>query len=120
VIDTLAMAESSAYGPLRLLVVQPTPFCNLDCDYCYLPGRKDRRRLSLEHLELSLHRVLDSPFVDGPFTLLWHAGEPLTMPIRFYDDATQLIRRVLQDRGLPPETISQSVQTNAVVINDAW
>ena len=26
-----------AVGPLELLVVQPTPFCNLDCSYCYLP-----------------------------------------------------------------------------------
>ena len=39
--------ESQAYGPVRLLVVQPTPYCNLDCDYCYLPDRGDRSQLSL-------------------------------------------------------------------------
>jgi sulfatase maturation enzyme AslB (radical SAM superfamily) len=22
----------------QLLILQPTPFCNLDCDYCYLPN----------------------------------------------------------------------------------
>jgi hypothetical protein len=31
---------------VRLLVMQPTPFCNLDCTYCYLPHRDDKRRLA--------------------------------------------------------------------------
>ncbi|MEI7666269.1 MAG: cyclophane-forming radical SAM/SPASM peptide maturase GrrM/OscB [Synechococcaceae cyanobacterium ELA263] len=108
------------YGPVRLLVVQPTPFCNLDCDYCYLPNRDDRSRLSLEILEAALERVLESPYVDGGFTLLWHAGEPLTVPIAFYDAATVCIRQVLARHGLPPETIVQSLQTNATVIDAAW
>ncbi|MEI6030204.1 MAG: cyclophane-forming radical SAM/SPASM peptide maturase GrrM/OscB [Synechococcaceae cyanobacterium ELA739] len=108
------------FGPVRLLVVQPTPFCNLDCDYCYLPNRDDRSRLSLEILETALERVLESPYVDGPFTLLWHAGEPLTVPIPFYDAATACIRQALARHGLPPETIVQSLQTNATVIDAAW
>ena len=108
------------YGPVRLLVVQPTPFCNLDCDYCYLPNRDDRSRLSLEILEAALERVLESPYFDGDFTLLWHAGEPLTVPIAFYDAATACIRQVLARHGLPPETIVQSLQTNATVIDAAW
>lgn len=112
--------SADSFGPLRLLVVQPTPFCNLDCDYCYLPSRNDRRRLPLELLERTLERVLESPYVSGDFTLLWHAGEPLTMPIAFYDDATALIRRVLERRVGPPLRIQQSLQTNAMVIDAAW
>ena len=108
------------FGPVRLLVLQPTPFCNLDCDYCYLPNRDDRSRLSLEILEAALERVLESPYVNGGFTLLWHAGEPLTVPIAFYDAATECIRQALARRGLPPETIVQSLQTNATVIDAAW
>jgi sulfatase maturation enzyme AslB (radical SAM superfamily) len=38
-------------GPLDLLVVQPTPFCNLDCSYCYLPDRANTRRMTLDTLE---------------------------------------------------------------------
>ncbi|MCT0210586.1 MAG: GRRM system radical SAM/SPASM domain protein [Cyanobium sp.] len=109
-----------AFGPLRLLVVQPTPFCNLDCDYCYLPSRDDRRRLPLELLERTLERVLESPFANDDFTLLWHAGEPLTMPIAFYDEATALIRSVLARRDGPPLRIVQSLQTNAMTIDAAW
>ncbi len=117
------MASTSAeasFGPVNLLVVQPTPFCNLDCDYCYLPNRDDRSRLSMQILELALLRVLESPFFQGPFTLLWHAGEPLTAGIPFYDEAAAVIASVLERHGLPAETVTQAVQTNATVINQAW
>ncbi|MFZ9463113.1 MAG: cyclophane-forming radical SAM/SPASM peptide maturase GrrM/OscB [Vulcanococcus sp.] len=107
-------------GPLRLLVMQPTPFCNLDCDYCYLPSRDDRSRLSLELLDAALERVLESPYFGGPFTLLWHAGEPLTVPPAFYDAATARIQAALARHALPPDTIRQSLQTNAIAINQAW
>lgn len=107
-------------GPLRLLVLQPTPFCNLDCDYCYLPSRDDRSRLSLEILDAALDRVLESPYLDGPFTLLWHAGEPLTVPPAFYDAATERIRLALQRHGLPVDLVQQSLQTNGLTISEAW
>jgi len=115
-----APPPAASYGPVRLLVVQPTPFCNLDCDYCYLPNRDDRSRLSLEILELAVERVLDSPFFDGPFTLLWHAGEPLTAGIAFYDQASVLIGSILERRGLPADTVGQAIQTNATVVDQAW
>ena len=31
----------------RLLILQPTPFCNIACDYCYLPDRDSTARMSL-------------------------------------------------------------------------
>jgi uncharacterized protein len=108
------------YGPVELLVIQPTPFCNLDCDYCYLPSRDDRQRLAMATLDAALDRVLESPYVGGDFTLLWHAGEPLTLPIAFYDAATARIAAALERHPSRQLTIHQSVQTNAMVINDAW
>ncbi len=27
---------------IQLLVIQPTPFCNIDCRYCYLPQRNSK------------------------------------------------------------------------------
>ncbi len=108
------------FGPLQLLVIQPTPYCNLDCDYCYLPNRDDRHRLPLELLEAALERVLESPYVGGDFTLLWHAGEPLTVPIAFYDAASACVRRAQERWQGEPLTIHQSVQTNATLINEAW
>lgn len=111
---------TAGFGPVRLLVIQPTPFCNLDCDYCYLPDRGNRRRISFDVLEAAVERVLESPWFAGGFTLLWHAGEPLTMPIAFYDEATARIQAQLARRGLPPGTIVQSLQTNATTLDAAW
>lgn len=114
------MTGKPPLGPLRLLVIQPTPYCNLDCDYCYLPSRDDRSQISLEILEQALERVLDSPFFGEPFTLLWHAGEPLTMAPAFYDAATDRIHAALARRGLPQNTISQSLQSNGISLNRRW
>jgi uncharacterized protein len=110
----------TTYGPISLLVVQPTPYCNLNCDYCYLPDRANRARLAPELLDPILERVLESPFVGDDITLLWHAGEPLIMPRSFYDDATARIQAALARHASPPIAISQSIQTNATVIDQAW
>jgi uncharacterized protein len=36
---------------VHLLVVQPTPFCNINCSYCYLASRSTRATMSEETLE---------------------------------------------------------------------
>ena len=35
--------------PIRtwLLILQPTPFCNIACDYCYLPDRNSSARMGM-------------------------------------------------------------------------
>ena len=42
------MTVVSGSGPLELLVIQPTPFCNIDCSYCYLPDRRNTRKITPE------------------------------------------------------------------------
>ena len=51
--DAVAPATPSVtpLRPLELLIVQPSPFCNLDCGYCYLHDRSDRSRMSMATLE---------------------------------------------------------------------
>ncbi|MEB3242163.1 MAG: cyclophane-forming radical SAM/SPASM peptide maturase GrrM/OscB [Cyanobacteriota bacterium] len=107
-------------GPLSLLVVQATPYCNLDCDYCYLSDRHDRRRLDPAQLDPILDLVLASPFVEDDFTLLWHAGEPLMVPPSFYDEASRRIAAALERHGRTDLRISQAIQTNATVIDERW
>src|SRR5215831_16531197 len=72
-----ARAMSERLGPLGLLVLQPTPFCNLDCTYCYLPDRSNRKRMRPEVLERTFARVAESDLVSRPYTVVWHAGEPM-------------------------------------------
>jgi uncharacterized protein len=109
-------AARDPVGPLELLVVQPTPFCNLDCSYCYLPDRANTRRMTLGTLEQAFRWVFSSGLAREPFTLLWHAGEPLVVPVAWYEAAAELLSRY--GEGHPP--VVQSVQTNATLIDKEW
>src|SRR5262245_41411353 len=97
---------SAEVGPLALLVLHPTPFCNINCSYCYLPDRQNTRAMSPETLEKTLDWVFSSGLVRAPFTLLWHAGEPLVVPPKFYDHAAELLAKYDPDGSL----VTQSFQ----------
>src|SRR5688572_5057298 len=107
---------NAAVGPLELLVIQPTPFCNINCSYCYLPDRQNARKMSFPTLEQTFAWAFSSGLVRGPFTLLWHAGEPLVMPPAFYDRAAELLAAHDPDGAL----VTQSFQTNATLIDAEW
>jgi uncharacterized protein len=101
---------------LRLLVLQPTPFCNIDCSYCYLPNRKSAARMSLDTLDLACQRVFESPFLDRQLEVAWHGGEPLTVPLAWYDEASALMAL-----RCPAELkLKHRFQTNGLLVNDDW
>jgi uncharacterized protein len=112
--------DLNRFGPIGLVVVQSTSLCNLDCDYCYLPDRQRRRIFDLALLPLLVQRILDSPFCGPRISLVWHAGEPLTLPCSYYDEATAIIERCLVEHGADGVVIEQHIQTNGTLINDAW
>jgi uncharacterized protein len=103
-------------GPLDLLVIQPTPFCNLDCDYCYLPNRQSKARIAAQTLRRTFQRVFESDLVGGPFTVVWHAGEPLALPLSFYREAVEIMAECNQ-HNVP---VQHSIQTNGTLINESW
>jgi len=100
----------------RLLILQPTPFCNIDCDYCYLPDRASTARMSIATVQRAAERLRDDGLVGPELTVVWHAGEPLAMPIAFYDEAVVVLQEVFG----PGCAVSHSIQTNATLIDDAW
>lgn len=103
-------------GPLDLLVVQPTPFCNLDCAYCYLPDRANKERISQATLERAFDWVFESGLARGPFTVVWHAGEPMVLPPSFYSAAIDTLER----RNTAGVAVAHALQTNATLVDDAW
>jgi uncharacterized protein len=110
------MTNADLPGPLELLVVQPTPFCNINCSYCYLPDRQSTKRMSRETLEQTFAWVFSSGVVRDPFTLLWHAGEPTVIPVSFYEQAIELLDQH-NHAGVP---VYQSFQTNGTLLDDDW
>lgn len=123
--NTALLAETAEnltpqFGPVKLLVIQPTTFCNLDCDYCYLPDRHLKHQFSLDLLEPIFKNLFSSPYLREDFTIVWHSGEPLTMPIHFYESAFEKINELSQQYNLNNYKISHSIQTNATVINQKW
>jgi uncharacterized protein len=106
--------------PLRpwisLLVLQPSPFCNVDCDYCYLPNRTSKKRMPLEMIAATIEKVFDADLVLGPLTVIWHAGEPLAVPISYYEQAFAEIRR----KAPAGSVVRHCMQSNGTLINEAW
>jgi len=101
---------------INLLVIQPTPFCNIDCRYCYLPNRSSKAVVERSTLVNLFTQVFRSGWARDRMTVIWHAGEPMVMPIAFYRDAFELVA------GLQPKelALTHSFQTNGTLIDDDW
>ena len=52
---------------IGLLILQPSPFCNIDCSYCYLADRQSTKQMSAQTLEQTLAWVFSSGLVREPF-----------------------------------------------------
>src|SRR5580704_5612091 len=106
----------SATPQVDVVVVQPTPFCNINCSYCYLPSRNDRTVIAQSTVRNLFSKLFASGWAGPHVNVIWHAGEPLVVPIEFYREAFATIER------LRPEhvCVGHSFQTNGMLISPAW
>lgn len=102
-------------APLGLLVVQPTTFCNIDCSYCYLSRRSENNRMDIATVGAIARFLRGMPLRDPQLSVVWHAGEPLTAPIEFYESAFQALQS-----DAAPILFRHHFQTNGMLLNDAW
>lgn len=100
---------------MDLLILQPTPFCNLDCSYCYLPFRSDRSRMTLETVRASASFVEKLSVGQEEIEVVWHSGEPLVVPPEWYREAHACLSDVLG-----AERLLLNFQTNATLISERW
>jgi uncharacterized protein len=91
------------------VVMQPTTLCNLDCSYCYLPWRAQRRPMHVAVATAVAATVNGWARDNERFSVVWHGGEPLAAG-----------RDELAGLMAPFEGVEHHVQTNATLIDDAW
>src|ERR1700754_4409748 len=98
----------------RLIVLQPTPYCNIRCTYCYLGNRDDRRLMSDAVIEAVRDKIFATLAPDAAPTIVWHAGEPTTAPISWYEHAYERLCDVT------PPGAGFAMQTNGIAIDENW
>jgi uncharacterized protein len=94
--------------------------CNLRCDYCFFlekaslyPGSDFRMRDEVMEAYIAQNVAAQRvPHV----TIAWQGGEPTLMGLDFYRRA-----RAVEDAHVPPGmTVERTLQTNGVLLDDAW
>ncbi|MEU8195299.1 cyclophane-forming radical SAM peptide maturase AmcB [Microbispora amethystogenes] len=103
------------FGPPQTLVLQPTPLCNLDCSYCYLPNRKLNRQMPADVLHAVAASAEELTAHGGQVDIVWHGGEPLTIGVSQFVAMLAPFEELRQQRR-----IRHQVQTNATLITDRW
>lgn len=93
--------------------------CNLACDYCYYSTCGGKPGPKINRIDSA---ILDKFIKDymqhsqGAANFAWQGGEPLLAGLEFFEEV--VYRQALH---APPHTIiSNSLQTNATLINDRW
>ena len=101
---------------ISILVLQPSPFCNLDCDYCYLPDRTSTRRMAMPVLAQAVARTYASGLVRDSLSLIWHAGEPMAVPVAWYEEAFATVRASTPEGA----AVHHAFQSNGTLVNQKW
>jgi uncharacterized protein len=101
---------------IHTVVLQPTPFCNVSCKYCYLPERDATTVMSLETVVAAFTKIFASGWSSPYLTIIWHAGEPLVLPTSYYQSAFEAIEQ-LRPASLQ---VRHAIQTNGMLITKDW
>ncbi len=104
-----------------LLIKPASAVCNLDCEYCFYLDREADPYKDLPARIMPadvLERLVDGfLFYSYPASIFaFQGGEPTLAGLAFFEKLVDLQQRY----GRPGHTVSNSVQTNAILLDDAW
>lgn len=107
--------------PVEQLVLQGTPFCNINCTYCDLSeeSRRNKARMPIELVDKLLNELIDESLIAENLVVVWHSGEPLTLTPEYYTVAIETITSLVEQRA-PHVKLAFDIQTNATLINKEW
>lgn len=105
--------------PLQVLIKPAGADCNLSCGYCFYSCKRElypqetRHRMSDEVLREVVRKYMNHCERTAAFA--WQGGEPTLMGLDFYRRAVEY----QQLYGRPGQMVSNSLQTNGVLLADA-
>ncbi|QNU66182.1 radical SAM protein [Ruminiclostridium herbifermentans] len=103
----------SKYSDEITVIIKPTNMCNLRCKYCYHAERGySADVISDTILEKCFSTILPNYRV---VTYMWHGGEPLMLPLSFYDKVLELQHKYRTDNE---QEIRNLMQSNGTLITD--
>ena len=114
--DVAKMQRAPAFGTM----IKPIgSACNLDCHYCYYRDKSEiyngnMPRMSEELLEEYIRQYIQGASQQN-ISFCWHGGEPLMAGLPFFEKAMELQKRYAGDK-----IIENTLQTNGILVNDAW
>jgi uncharacterized protein len=104
----------------HLLTKPIGPICNLDCSYCFYlekermyPGEKSWRMSDAVLTEYVRQYIQSQPGPEIHFA--WQGGEPTLLGMDFFQRALALQRQFAEGK-----TVSNAIQTNGTLLDDAW
>lgn len=107
-------------APFHVMTKPVGPICNLDCTYCfYLEKEKlfpstEKFRLSDELLEAYIRQYIEQQDC-GEISFAWQGGEPTLLGVDYFQKVVELQRRYAGGKK-----ISNAIQTNGTLLDDAW
>lgn len=112
-------------SPLGVLVKPTSSVCNLDCNYCFYLQKAEmypwdtRPRMTPELFERFVDQYAE--LSNAGFSFAWQGGEPTLMGLGFYEKALDIeIRAARAHRTDGIWHITNSLQTNGTLLDDAW
>ena len=99
---------------ISCIMLQATPFCNLDCSYCYLPDRNNKHSMDAEYIDLLLEKIINSEKSSDDIEVWWHHGEPLVAGVEYY----RRIMKCINEKSR--KNIFFGIQTNGYTLSKDW
>ena len=112
-VDSRLLSMSISSSPQ--IVIKASKYCNLRCNYCYeFPHLGDKARMSLSDVRALFENIRNSidEFAIEHIDFVWHGGEPLLIPLDFYEQVAQIEKEVLGSEC----SYINAVQTNLTVL----
>ncbi|MGL4293985.1 MAG: anaerobic sulfatase maturase [Bacteroidales bacterium] len=114
--DDFSSSYNTITFPVYVMAKSAGSKCNLNCIYCSNKLKDEDENVEMNKLVLEkfTKQYIDAQIHSG-VKFIWTGGEPLMCGLDFYKDALEIQQRI--GRG---KRITNSMQTNAVLLDDDW